>query len=178
MSWISFSYFTLIACLVLDPRISYSVLFDEFEDDTGLASFLQSSKDKLHTFYMTRYANISVPSPSPDPSISPLCSSLKKSFTARFQKPRVPVDELLQFWKLPQEDFDTCDPIQWWLGRRTSFPNLYRLACDLLSIPGVPLLFLLPFLLITTKHCFQHLPLQWKGYSRVGVIPSLSDVQA
>lgn len=28
------------------------------------------------------------------------------------------------------------DPIHWWAGRRAQFPNLSRLARDILSIPG------------------------------------------
>jgi hypothetical protein len=157
-----FAYLMLNVCLVLDPRISYSALFEEFEGDGDLAPFLQSSKDRLHTFYTTYYANKSALIHSPDPSVSEsaLNTSLKKSFTARFRKPRVPVDELHEFWKLPREDFDTCNPIKWWLGRQTSFPNLYRLACDILSIPGAQLIFLFPFLLITAHYCFQHLLLR------------------
>jgi hypothetical protein len=37
------------------------------------------------------------------------------------------------------------DPIQWWAGRRAQFPNLSRLARDILSIPGVFLLFALKY---------------------------------
>ena len=47
------------------------------------------------------------------------------------------VNELDEFYKLPQEDFDLCKPLEWWLGRRSQFPNLYCLACDLFSIPGM-----------------------------------------
>jgi hypothetical protein len=36
------------------------------------------------------------------------------------------IDELEEFFKLLPEDFDNCDPIQWWAGRRTQFPNLSR----------------------------------------------------
>ena len=145
---------TLNTLLVLDPRISYLALLDEFEDDDDLAPFLETAKNKLHTYYKTCYANKTTPSEPPASSsnksgqdASLLDSSPKKSFTARYRKPRVAVDELLEFWKLPQEDFDSCNPIQWWLGRRTSFPNLYRLACDILSIPGeLSVLFLFLFI--------------------------------
>ena len=46
------------------------------------------------------------------------------------------VNELDEFYKLPREDFDSCKPLEWWLGRRSQFPNLYRLVCDIFSIPG------------------------------------------
>jgi hypothetical protein len=37
---------------------------------------------------------------------------------------------------LPREDFDTCDPISWWIGRRSQFPDVFVFARDLLAIPG------------------------------------------
>jgi hypothetical protein len=36
---------------------------------------------------------------------------------------------------LPREDFDTCDPISWWIGRRSQFPDVFVFARDLLAIP-------------------------------------------
>ena len=47
------------------------------------------------------------------------------------------VNELDEFYKLPCEDFDSCKPLEWWLGRRSQFPNLYRLVCNIFSIPGM-----------------------------------------
>jgi hypothetical protein len=46
------------------------------------------------------------------------------------------VDEFIEFLKLPREDFDLCKPLEWWHGCQSQFPNLYRLACDIFSIPG------------------------------------------
>ena len=46
-------------------------------------------------------------------------------------------DELLEFWSLPQEDFDGIDPLEWCLGQCAQFPQLYRLARDAFSIPGM-----------------------------------------
>lgn len=46
------------------------------------------------------------------------------------------VNELEEYLKLPQEDFDSCEPLKWWAGRRSQFPDLYRLVCDVFSIPG------------------------------------------
>lgn len=46
------------------------------------------------------------------------------------------LDELEQFFSLPQEDFDTCDPLAWWAGRRSQFPDLSRFARDVLGISG------------------------------------------
>ena len=47
------------------------------------------------------------------------------------------MNELEEFFSLPQEDFETCDPLQWWARRRSQFPNLSHFARDILSIPGM-----------------------------------------
>ena len=120
--------------------MSYSALKDEFEDDIDLSSHLDISKDDLHNYYKTNYApappSLSQPS---QPSISATSkASPQKNFIARFnRKPRTSTDELLEFWSLPQEDIETCDPLHWWYGRRAQFPNLYRLVRDIFSIPGM-----------------------------------------
>ncbi|KAJ6482727.1 ergosterol biosynthesis ERG4/ERG24 family-domain-containing protein [Mycena sanguinolenta] len=64
-------------------------------------------------------------------------SPQKPNFTRRYQQSgRQPVDEIDTFIKLAQEDFENCDPIAWWYARRFQFPRLYRLARDVLAIPG------------------------------------------
>ena len=98
--------------------MSYSALKDEFENDTDLSSHLEISKDDLHKYYLNPYA----PSPpSSQPSISATSkASPQKNFIARFnRKPRTSIDELLEFWSLPQEDFENCNPLHWWYGRRS-----------------------------------------------------------
>jgi hypothetical protein len=65
-------------------------------------------------------------------------SPSKVNFTSRYKKKdRVLRDELEEYFRLPCEDFDGCKPVQWWVGRRAQFPNLYCLARDLLTIPGM-----------------------------------------
>ena len=69
---------------------------------------------------------------------SSLGSPEKVNFTSHYQlKDRVDVDELEEYFKQPREDFDSCKPLKWWLGRRSQFPNTYRLVCDVFSIPGM-----------------------------------------
>jgi hypothetical protein len=64
-------------------------------------------------------------------------SPTKVNFTARYQKKDcLEVDELKEYYKLPHEDFDSYDPLKWWLGHHAQFPNLYCLVCDIFSIPG------------------------------------------
>lgn len=63
-------------------------------------------------------------------------------FTSRYQvKERDNLDQFVEFLKLPQENFDTCDPIKWWAGRESLFPDLFRLARDIFTIPGKCFLF-------------------------------------
>jgi hypothetical protein len=120
--------------------MSYSVLKDEFENDIDLSSHLEISKDNLHKHYKDHYAPSSSPSTS-QPSSQPVSATSKaspqKNFISRLnRKPRTSTDELLEFWSLPQEDIENCDPLHWWYGRRAQFPNLYRLVRDIFSIPG------------------------------------------
>jgi hypothetical protein len=93
----------------LDPRISYEAFRDEFEDDDELLTFLEASKNQLHAYYHMHYADSdSTPSQSnnPDePSPVTIDGSPQKNFTARFRRRRVPVDELIEFWKTPARGF-------------------------------------------------------------------------
>lgn len=132
----------MILCTVLDPRISYEGMKADYEDDISLLSYLESAKNDLHRHYLDNYALASPESESATPySALPLTrgnSPQKVDFTSRYRrKARTTVDELEDYFKLSPEDFATCDPIQWWLGRRAQFPNLFRLARDILSIPGM-----------------------------------------
>jgi hypothetical protein len=135
--------------IVLDPRISYSALKDEFENDLDLSSHLEISKDDLHKHYKDHYAPppplLSQPSQTSISATSK--ASPQKNFVSRFnRKPRTSTDEILEFWSLPQEDFENCDPLHWWYGRRSQFPNLYRLVRDIFLIPGM--LFYVGFFLV------------------------------
>jgi hypothetical protein len=101
---------------------------------------LEASRAKLEEHYHTHYANSTPPRPAPSPTvaISTPSSPQKVDFTFRYRKTqRASLNELEEYFKLPQEDFLTCDPVKWWAGRRAQFPNLSRLARDILSIPGL-----------------------------------------
>jgi len=128
---------------VLDPHISYYGLHSDCEDDLTAQMHIERQKNNLHTLYKKEYATAvaqMVPSSSPTdagPSENAGQSPTKFNFTARYKKcSNTSIDEFEQYLKLLQEDFDTCDPILWWAGRCAQFPNLSRLARDILSIPG------------------------------------------
>ena len=143
--------------LVLDPRISYDALKEEFNNDSTMLNQLEDSKAKLRAHFNAKYMSslTSSGSLSSTPSSSMLSvtsdsthttsqtnSSPQKNYMAKFQRKRAAVDELSEFWNLKQEDFEKCNPVQWWYGRRAQFPNLYHLVRDLFSIPGMFLAFL------------------------------------
>ena len=46
------------------------------------------------------------------------------------RKEKASINELEEYFKLPAEDFDACNPIQWWTGQHAQFPNLFHLARD------------------------------------------------
>jgi hAT family C-terminal dimerisation region len=123
----------------------------DYAGNKSLSTYLKSSKQNLYEYYETNYAGQhsapsqmrdSVPGPSSEASAPPHSShSPQKNFTSRFQrKAKTAINKLNEFFKLPQEDFKTCNPIHWWIGRCAQFPNLFWLARDILCIPGCILL--------------------------------------
>jgi hAT family C-terminal dimerisation region len=127
--------------LVLDPRISYEGLKMDYSDDPTLSDHLKDSKIKLFDYFDANYATLPNSMPSSPPSTLvhalPVDGSPQKSFTARYRrKMNYSTNELEEYFKLPAEDFQSCNPIQWWVGRRSQFPRLFKLARDILCIPG------------------------------------------
>src|ERR1700678_4302358 len=119
----------------------YSSLKDDYKDDLTLLSYLNDAKQLLTTHFYQFYANkvqLSKQNLSNDSSTGSASSGRTKfDFTARYsKKERLTYDELDEYLKLHPENFDSCCPFQWWQGQRAQFPNLYRLATDVLSIPG------------------------------------------
>ena len=157
-SSIPLCYFTLILMncppAVLDPRISYSGLLADCGDDLDSHAHLESAKDQLHTRFHAKYEK-----PLPVPTATPIVSSSttsgspqKVDFISRYRNlPQVKTDEVEEYFKLPRENFDTCDPLRWWAGRCSQFPGLSRFARDILSIPGKPLMFSCH--LLASHHC-------------------------
>ncbi|KIJ46084.1 hypothetical protein M422DRAFT_250514 [Sphaerobolus stellatus SS14] len=60
----------------------------------------------------------------------------KLNFTARYGRQQsADRNELEEYFRMAPEVWDGCDPVKWW-GRQAQFPNLYRLARDIMTIPG------------------------------------------
>ena len=72
------------------------------------------------------------------PTTSPLIEGLpRKSFTAQYcRKEKASIDELEEYFKQMREDFDSCNPIRWWVSQRGQSPRLFQLTHDILCIPG------------------------------------------
>lgn len=51
------------------------------------------------------------------------------------------VDEWEEFLTLKRESSASCDRIRCWGGRSSRFPKLSKLACDILSMPGMSFLY-------------------------------------
>jgi hypothetical protein len=130
---------------VLDPRISYEGLQADCEDSVSMQHELDSAKDQLKNYFQANYARRTPPArpttsstgDSPTQASGPTRSPQKVDFTARYKKRARVFDEFDEYFRLPLEVFEGCDPIQWWFSRRVQYPNLSRLALDVLSIPGM-----------------------------------------
>ena len=120
---------------VLDPRISYEGMKVDYTDNLILSNHLEESKSSLFDYFNANYAN-TIPAPSSAPSASVqlvpiVVGLLQKSFTARYRrKEKASINELEEYFKLPAKDFDACNPIHWWIGRRAQFSNLFCVARD------------------------------------------------
>jgi len=126
---------------VLDPRISYTMLLEDYKDDPDLHAALEVAKANLEThfdiYYNTPTDSAHSSGTSPDNQKSP-----KKNFTSRYSKKRglatAERNELRDYFRQTSEPacFETTDPLEWWHVRQETFPNLYRLVRDVLCIPG------------------------------------------
>ncbi|HEV7737249.1 MAG TPA: hAT transposon family protein [Chlamydiales bacterium] len=126
---------------MLDPRINYRRLTQDYKAELEIMNEIEARKKELLDYYSNHYAGKAPKNKDADPmsSSSNLATEPPNiDFMARYD-----VDdedgthnELEDYFQLPSEKFRTCDPFDWWSYRKTQFPNLCRLARDILSIPG------------------------------------------
>lgn len=136
----------------MDPRITYAELEVDYADDADLLEGLERSKTALQSHFTRFYARSEPPTPAAALSSTPSSAAdmlpiLSRSsdtpvfdFTARFRKlSRQPssLNELEEYLRLPPQEFSSCNPMRWWYAQRERFPNLYKLARDVLAIPGI-----------------------------------------
>ncbi|KAF8801336.1 hypothetical protein BYT27DRAFT_7017450, partial [Phlegmacium glaucopus] len=93
----------------------------DYADDPMFSEHLDQSKSNLFNYFHNNYTHIvSTPPSVPSPSIQTQSAvgSPQKSFTAQYRRKEKPsINELEEYFKLPAEDFDACNPIHWWMGR-------------------------------------------------------------
>ena len=103
----------------------------DYANDPELLKYLESTKLLLHAHYNEYYANHAHSLNTSSPTVPSALdgSPSKVDFTSRYKKKDHQLhDELKEYFKLPFEDFDTCKPLEWWVGHRAQFPNLFCLA--------------------------------------------------
>ncbi|OAX31085.1 hypothetical protein K503DRAFT_815280, partial [Rhizopogon vinicolor AM-OR11-026] len=91
-------------------------LSDDCSDYT-LQVHLDNEKEQLHQYYQDNYLAPQASPITPEPTTAETVfgSPQKVDFMAQYKKrPMNLKDELEEYYRLPLEDFDTCDPIQWW----------------------------------------------------------------
>jgi hypothetical protein len=145
-TWVarSFILFRILACvdnnLVLDPRVSYESLREDYAKDDDLISNLEASKSDLQSHYAIHYAPTSAPLPlmsTPHPATG---SPQRVDVTSHYRKhvDEATSNELAEYFRITSipEPFDGVDPLQWWFSWRHQFPHLYRLVCNILCITG------------------------------------------
>ena len=164
---------------MLDPCISYEGLKIDYGDDATLSDHLKDSKVNLFKYSNENYATLPAPMPSlPPPSpVQTVGGFPQISFTARYhQKLNHSTNELEEYFKLPAEDFHSCNPIQWWVGQCSQFPCLFQLVQNILCIPSEYLVIHVTW--IFDLSMLQVLLLLSKEISQVVRTPSLSDMLA
>jgi len=127
MSYILLLYITLlINSSVLDPQISYSGLLADCGDNFEAHAHLESSKERLHTHFHAKYEKpLLTPTAPVTSSSASNCSSQKVDFMSHYRNlPQAFTDEVQEYFKLPCENFNTCNPLQWWAGFQSQFPSL------------------------------------------------------
>ena len=98
----------------------------------------RARKDSLKPHYHGAYISKALTmAPQPLALQPPSASPKKVNFTAWYkQQSHTKIDELEEFWKLPQQDFQNCDFVQQWTTWGAQFGSLSQFACDIFTIPG------------------------------------------
>ena len=109
---------SLTSSLVLDPWISYHGLLADCGDDLDACAHLETTKECLHSHFRTKYVLYNKPllaHTAPVASTFAVNGSPQKvDFMSRYRNlPQAFTDEVQEYFKLPRENFDTCDPLQW-----------------------------------------------------------------
>jgi|SRR5271163_624960 len=147
-----------IAGYVLHPATRWKALEDEWEDQPQTLHFAKDNMKKLWLQYKPSDPPASDPPassnhPTTTAATYPLTAvstRLKEDdLTQRQQRWRqkeksralepIPVQDEYEHYcaQYPDNDGDVANPIQWWIDHQRRYPNLAKLAFDVLSIPAM-----------------------------------------
>ena len=122
--------------------------------------------DHYNQYYANRFTSKSASTPL-HPSTAKDGEPKPRNFIARYERCSQTIqNELEAFFALSAQHFSSCNPIQWWYSHRDEFPNLYRLAKDILAIPGNIYSYstsLIDVAFRICRRCWAHL-LRWPRY--------------
>lgn len=128
--------------------MNYNGLKKEFQDEHDHLEYLEEMKRKLENHFTVDYfddgadheeTSRKTSGSDSQSSTTPFDrDEMEFNFMACFEmEDPVVEDELEPYFKLPQEKAQGCDPVSWWYAKRKTFPRLYRLARDIMTVPGI-----------------------------------------
>jgi hypothetical protein len=135
--------YTLTTSPVLDPRFNYKKLSKDYTHDPELLQYLEQQKKELRAYFDKHYpvTESTKNSSSHRTSTSTPHGSDARAGPINFaafdqgSDDEGDMDELDIYFDAPRIPFQ-ADPVQWWYARKAEYPRLYRLARDIMSIPG------------------------------------------
>ena len=144
----------------------------DYSDDPVLHDYLEESKMNLIAYYKENYAAEETLTPTSSQMITPsqqnVSGSPQKCFTSCYRiKSKAFINELEEYWKLPIEDFETCNLIQcgWAVG--CSFLNCLSLHATFCAFQvGTLILDTVENIDLLIRICGGHREglLWWKGH--------------
>jgi hypothetical protein len=108
---------------VLNPCIFYDGMQKDYCKKPDLFKFLEKTTSKLREYYTINSATATgtqraFTDEQPCTSSSTDLSPSKVSFTAKYKrKDNWDRDELSEYFRLLRENWELCNPLQWWVGR-------------------------------------------------------------
>ncbi|KAJ6619367.1 ribonuclease H-like domain-containing protein [Mycena sp. CBHHK59/15] len=127
---------------LLDPRFNYKKLRKDYGQDEELIEYLEAQKVALRAYFDEHYPASGASKPSAPTTASGAANgSAARPTVINFAALDPDTDEENSSDE-PSNYFDApripmnADPVQWWYARKAEFPRLYRLARDIMSIPG------------------------------------------
>ena len=125
-----------ICATVLDPRLNIS--FYEIPERTKAQNTTQMNSAKTEVLYYYETMGYKLDAPVVPAAVA-IPSPTKATISRIFKKPRVVFDaagcQVEKYCSLEPVSEDT-DPLQWRKSKSDIFPNLSKMARDILAIPG------------------------------------------